>query len=94
MEDISITLLSTFLGIIATVYTMQHNMKRHTQETTTDNVAMREEIKYISKGVEDIKYDMKTRNSIVSQMDARLIRAEENISHINEKLDSYISSHP
>lgn len=90
MDTVSVSLVSAVVAILATLYTVQRNSKKDTQQSTSDNVAVKEEIKYISKGIEDIKYDTKSLTSSISLMNERLIRAEVDIKNINEKIDRHI----
>lgn len=92
METISITLASTLIAVLATIYTMQRNSKQDVQQSVTDNVSVREEIKYISKGVEDIKYDTKSLTNSVFNVNERLIRVEEKTKNVSDRLDKHIGS--
>lgn len=94
METISITVISALMGILATIYTTQRTAKKDAQQHTSDSVSMREEIKYISKGVDEIKYDTKSLNQAFSAMNERLARAEEQIRTLDGKLGEHLHKHP
>lgn len=87
MDSINIALFSALLGIVATVLTMYRNAKKETQEDTQHSTSVREELKYISRGIEDIKYDTKSLAASITNMNERLIRAEESIKSAHEKID-------
>ena len=87
MESISIALLSGVIGVFATLLTVFNNAKKETKADAEHSTSVREEIKYISRGIEDIKYDTKTLTASITTMNERLIRAEESIKSAHEKID-------
>ena len=93
METISITVISTLVAIIATMYTMQRNVKSDVKQDASNNVSMKEEIKYISKGVDEIKYDTKSLNLAFSAINERMGRNEERLNNLEKKVDHHIDKH-
>lgn len=87
MESISIAVLSAIIGVVATLTTIYREAKKDTKEDTNHNASVREEIKYISRGIEDIKYDTKSLRASMTNMNERLIRAEESIKSAHEKIN-------
>lgn len=90
MNGISIVALSTVIGIIATLLTLYRETKKDTISDIRQHTSVSEEIKYISKGVDDIKYDTKSLTTSIANMNERLIRAEESIKSAHEKIDNHI----
>lgn len=92
MENLTIAAMSALVATIATVITLYKNAKKETKIDAENNTSVREEIKYISRGVEDIKFDTKSIMSSMLSMNERLIRAEESIKNAHEKIDGHINN--
>lgn len=91
MEGITIALLGTIIGIIGTLAGIYNNAKKETKADTAANTSVKEEIKYISRGVEDIRFDTKSIMSTMMNMNERLTRNEESIKNAHEKIDNHIN---
>lgn len=91
MEVITTATLSAIIGILATLITLYSNarnsVRKDVKENTEQNVSVRQEIKYISKGIEDIKFDTRSLTSSMTNINERLIRAEESIKSAHTKID-------
>lgn len=79
METITIATLSTILGIVATVIAIMRNSKKDAQSDIERNISVKEELSYISKSVDDIKYDIRDVKTSYANHNDRLIRVEENV---------------
>ena len=71
--------------------------KEETMTATRDvenNASVKEELKYISRGIEDIKYDTKTLAGSMNAMNERLARAEEAIKNVEKEVENikYLNS--
>ena len=87
MEGISIALLSSMVGMCATLLTLHNNSKKEARRDTEHTTSVREEIKYISKGIEDIKFDTRSLTASLTNMNERLTRAEESIKTAHSRID-------
>lgn len=91
MEVITIASLSAIIGVVATLITLftnaRNGIRKDVQEDTEHNVSVKQEIKYISKGIEDIKFDTRSLTASMTNMNERLIRAEESIKSAHTKID-------
>lgn len=87
MEGITIALISSVIGICGTVFTMHINAKKEVRRDIEHTTSVREEIKYISKGIEDIKFDTRSLAASLTNMNERLTRAEESIKSAHAKID-------
>lgn len=90
MDTVLVSVISGIVGIIATLMTLHRNSKSDTKDEAENNTLIKEEVKYISRGVEDIKFDTKTIMSNMFSMNERLIRTEEGLKNVNEKLENHI----
>jgi len=88
---ITVASLSAIICIISTIIGLISQFKKDTKhdatQTTEHSTSVREEIKYISKGIEDIKYDTRTLTATMTNMNERLIRAEESIKTIQKDVE-------
>lgn len=91
MDTVLVSVISGIVGIIATLMTLHRNSKSDTKDEAENNTLIKEEVKYISRGVEDIKFDTKTIMSNMFSMNERLIRTEEGLKNVNEKLENHIN---
>ncbi len=87
MDSISIMTISACISIIVAIWTINRDKKNDTRNDAESNVTLREEIKYISRGVEDIKYDTRLLTSNISEINDRLIRVEEKAKSNHEKIE-------
>lgn len=92
MEDISLALISTIVGICGTLLTINNASKKEARRGVEHTTSVREEIKYISKGVEDIKFDTRSLTTSMTNMNERLTRAEENIKNAQTRIDQISKS--
>lgn len=87
METISIALISTLIGIAGTIVTMTRNKNKDTKEETEGITKMAQDIKYVSKGVDDIKYDVRDINRNMGEMNEKVIRLEESCKSAHKRID-------
>ena len=87
METISIAIICSLIGCIGTLVTISRNKTKDTQEETEGITKLGEEMKYVSKGVDDIKYDVRGINKSLSDMNERLIRVEESCKSAHKRID-------
>lgn len=90
METISIALICTIIGSIGTVVTMSRNKQKDTKEEAEGITKITQEIKYVSKGVDDIKYDIRDINRNMSEVNEKVIRLEESCKSAHKRIDSLV----
>lgn len=79
--------VSACISIFVTIWALNRDNKKDTKEDTETTVTVREEIKYISRGVEDIKYDTRSLTTTINGLNDRLIRVEESVKNAHDKID-------
>lgn len=79
MENISVALICTLLGAVISFLTFQRNSKKDIQLETKEQIELKTKLDYISKGVDDIKFNDRIRDEQLKKIDERLIIAEEEI---------------
>lgn len=76
MDNISIGLLCTILGIVISFLTFQRNSKKEIQTDTREFVEVKSQLGYISRGVDDIKFNDRIRDEQLKSLNERLIIVE------------------
>lgn len=92
METISIGLICTLLGAAISFLTFQRNSKKDIQSEVKEQVELKTKLDYISKGVDDIKFNDRIRDEQLKKINDRLIIAEEEIKILFsrfERLDEF-----
>lgn len=90
MDNITIAVVSGVVGVVATIIALYKDARKETKVDTEHNTSVKEEIKYISRGVEDIKFDTKSIMATMLNMNERLIRTEESVKSAHEKIDNHV----
>lgn len=80
---ISCTVVGTALGI----YKAKKDGEKTTIEDTTKDTIVATKLDYISKGVDDIRLDIKAQEKRVSDVVERLIKVEESTKSAHHRLD-------
>ena len=92
MENISVALICTLLGAVISFLTFQRNNKKDIQLEAKEQIELKTKLDYISKGVDDIKFNDRIRDEQLKKIDERLIIAEEEIKILFrrfERLDEF-----
>lgn len=92
MESIGIALLCSLITVAISFVTFQKNGKKDIQTEMRERVEQKTQLDYISKGIDDIKFNDRIRDEQLKKMDERLIIAEEEIKVLFrrfERLDEY-----
>ena len=86
--NIEITLLCTIIGALigALSYKMNSDKKIETDATQKTEVATK--LDYISKGVDDIRLDIKAQDAKLNTTIERLIKVEESTKSAHHRLDT------
>ena len=76
MEFISIGAICTITGVVISFLTFQRNSRKEIQTSTREQVELKTKLDYISKGVDDIKFNDRIRDEQLKKIAERLIIAE------------------
>ncbi|MBP3931794.1 MAG: hypothetical protein J6D47_19780 [Peptostreptococcaceae bacterium] len=87
METVSIALACTMLGSLISYLTFQRNKNKDIRAETTEDAYTKAKLDYISKGVDDIRLDIKAQDRKIEDMNDRLIRTEESVKQAHKRLD-------
>ena len=76
MSEIGIPLLCAILGFVISFLTFQRNNKKDIQNDTKDFIEVKTQLEYISRGIDDIKFNDRIRDEQLKSLNERLIIVE------------------
>lgn len=82
-----IGVLSTLLGIVVTILKLKKDDNQEIKEKALNESKVGQEIFYISKNIEDIKYNQRSLTTEMKVINERLIKAEESIKNAHNRID-------
>lgn len=87
METISIALVCTVVGAIISYATFQRNRGRDIRADTREEADTKAKLDYISKGVDDIRIDIKAQQRDIQELKERVVRNEESVKSAHKRID-------
>lgn len=87
METVSVAALCTVLGVVISYLTFQRNIRSDAKSETKENTAVAVKLDYISKGVDDIRLDIKSTNREVDRLKEQFARHDESLKSAHKRLD-------
>lgn len=87
MDNISIALLSTLIGVIIGIATFSRNRDKDIKKAAKEDAETKAKLDYISRGVDDIKLDNKQRDREFSKMNDRITIVEQSVKSAHRRLD-------
>ncbi|MEG0133419.1 MAG: hypothetical protein RSA29_04345 [Clostridium sp.] len=87
MENISVALACTFLGAVLSYLSFQRNKGHDIRADTREEAETRTQLNYISKGVDDIRIDIKAQQRDIQEIKERLIKNEESTKSAHKRID-------
>lgn len=87
MEKISIALLCTVLGVVISYLTFQRNKDNSIRAETKENAFTSAKLDYISKGVDDIRLDIKAQDRKIEDIADKVARIDESTKSAHKRID-------
>lgn len=87
METISIALACTVIGAVISYATFQRNRGHDIRADTREEAETRTKLEYISKGVDDIRIDIKAQQRDIHELKERIIKNEASIKSAHKRID-------
>lgn len=87
METFSVALVCSIISATVAYLNFQRLKSKDAREERAGLTKVEGEIKYISKGVDDIKYDTRNLSQTITNMNERIIRVEESSKSAHKRLD-------
>ena len=80
-------ILSAITGIVLGIWKNKKDGEKSLKEDTVQNTVVATKLDYISKGVDDIRLDIKAQDKRISNVVERLIKVEESTKSAHHRLD-------
>lgn len=87
METISIALICTILGVAISYLTFQRNKDNAIRAETKEDAETKAKLDYISKGVDDIRLDIKSQDRKIEDLKERVTRVEESAKQAHKRIN-------
>lgn len=87
METISIALICTILGVAISYLTFQKNKDNAIRAETKEDAETKAKLDYISKGVDDIRLDIKSQDRKIEDLKERVTRVEESTKQAHKRIN-------
>lgn len=87
MENISLGVICTLLGAVLSYLSFQRNKGHDIRADTREEAETRTKLDYISKGVDDIRLDIKSQQREMQELKERVIKNTESIKSAHKRLD-------
>ncbi|MBV4420325.1 hypothetical protein KM800_13520 [Clostridium tyrobutyricum] len=98
MNDINIAAITTAVGLLCTMVgtfvgyksfknDTERNSKQEVREDAKGDTQLKMQLDYISRGVDDIKLDIKDQNRKISSLIERVARIEESVKSAHHRID-------
>lgn len=87
MYNVEIGIACTLLGAILSFLTFRKTETKEVKEDGTKDGEIKATLAYISKGVDDIRIDIKANEKRVIELSERVTRVEESTKSAHKRLD-------
>lgn len=87
METISIALICTVGGFILSYAAFMRNKDNAIRAETKEDAETKAKLDYISKGVDDIRLDIKSQDRKIEDLKERVTRVEESAKQAHKRIN-------
>ncbi|WP_308779811.1 hypothetical protein [uncultured Clostridium sp.] len=88
MENISIQVLCTIGGFVVALITLQRKSNKDIRADTKEEAETKAKLDYISKGVDDIRIDIKAQQRDIQELKERVIKNEASLKSAHKRIDN------
>ncbi|MEG2289906.1 MAG: hypothetical protein RSA29_02560 [Clostridium sp.] len=88
METISIGAICAVIGAVIGISTFKRNQNKDIKQEGRDDAVISTKLEYISRGVDDIRLEIKAQDRKIEDINGRLIRVEESTKSAHKRIDS------
>lgn len=81
------TILLGVLSLVIAYQSFQLNKTRETKKDSKQEAKLQAQLDYISKGVDDIRIDLKANEKQMAQLSERVTRVEESSKQAHRRID-------
>lgn len=87
--NVEITIICTIVGAIIGYMSYQKKNQKDIESDASQKTVVATKLDYISKGVDDIRLDIKAQDTKISNVIERLIKVEESTKSAHHRLDTF-----
>lgn len=87
--NVEITFICTIVGAIIGYMSYQKKNQKDIETDASQKTVVATKLDYISKGVDDIRLDIKAQDTKISNVIERLIKVEESTKSAHHRLDTF-----
>lgn len=87
MNEISIAILCSLAGTLLGILGFTRLTKKDSEESGSSQGEIKAQLNYISKGVDDIRLDVKDQGRKIDGINERLVRVEESTKSAHHRID-------
>ena len=88
MENISVSVLCTIGGFVVALITLQRKSNKDIRADTKEEAETKAKLDYISKGVDDIRIDIKAQQRDIQELKERVIKNEASLKSAHKRIDN------
>ena len=89
--NIEVTVICTIMGAILGYMSYQKKNQKDIENDAAQKTALSTKLDYISKGVDDIRVDIKSQDRSIRDLTVRMVKCEESTKSAHHRLDELIS---
>lgn len=86
--NIEITVVCGILGAILGYLTYKKNDTKDIENNASEKTLLSTKLDYISKGVDDIRLDIKAQDKSIKDLTVRLVKCEESTKSAHHRIDT------
>lgn len=89
--NIEVTVICTVIGAIIGYMSYQKKNQKDIEADAAQKTLLSTKLDYISKGVDDIRVDIKSQDRSIRDLTVRMVKCEESTKSAHHRLDELIS---
>ncbi|CEP50265.1 Uncharacterised protein [[Clostridium] sordellii] len=89
--NIEVTVICTIVGAIIGYMSYQKKNQKDIEDDAAQKTLLATKLDYISKGVDDIRVDIKSQDRSIRDLTVRMVKCEESTKSAHHRLDELIS---
>lgn len=88
MNNVTIGVICSVLGVIVSAFTITRLYKQDTKKDAEVSTELKAQLNYISKGVDDIRLDIRAQANKIDAIVERVTRVEESTKSAHHRIDN------
>lgn len=85
--SVELSIIFGVIGALGVVFTLIINFKKSVKTEGESDASIKVDIKYITRGVDDIRDEQRTQSKSINDFNARLIVVEQSTKQAHKRID-------